>query len=198
LLCRPILHLTRNRGQLLFFGDVRQAKPIAILARPPPRQLEIDPLVELDRVDMPIEPRQHHAARLRERRRVAHRKVVDDVVFVEADNHQVRFERRPEFEQLREFLAGVVARHTEIPDLPVDVRPPRFQALFEQERVRMFVDRSVAECHRIAQHDDADGTWRLRELIFAVVAKPEAVDSGRHAGEPAVVTRRELLHANGM
>jgi len=140
LLCRPILHLTRNRGQLLFFGDVRQAKPVAVLARPPPRQLEIDPLVELDRVNMPIEPRQQHAARLRERRCIAHRKVVDDVVFVEADNHQVRFERRPEFEQLREFLAGVVARHAEIPNLPVDVRPPRFQALFEQERVRVLVD----------------------------------------------------------
>ena len=83
---------------------------------------------------MPIEPRQQHAARLRERRCVAHRKVVDDVVFVETDNHQVRLERGPEFEQMREFLAGVVARNTQIPYLPVDVRPPRFQALFEQER----------------------------------------------------------------
>jgi len=147
---------------------------------------------------VPIKPRQQHTARLLERRRIAHLEVVDDVVFVEPDNHEIRIEPRPEFEQLREFLAGVVARHSEIPDLPVDLRPPRFQALFEQERVRMFVDRTVAERHRIAQHHDADGVRRLRELILAIVAKPEVVDPDRYAGEPSVITGRELLHANRM
>src|SRR5829696_4945464 len=95
---------------------------------------------------------------------------------------------------MRELLTGVVAWHSGIPHLPVDVRPPFPQQMFEQLRIRIAC--AVAERHRVAENQNAKGAQRLRELIIAVVAKTKVVDPQRDSGEPARVIRREPLTAD--
>ena len=124
--------------------------------------------------------------------------VVENVIVVEPDDHQIRPIRRAEAQQRRQFLARVVARHAKIPHLPVNLGFPRLQSLLEQIGVRVLVDRTVAEGDRVAEHQNPERVRAFVERVIPRVPESEVVDVHRHAGEPSVIVGRQLFEPLGI
>src|SRR5262249_47556276 len=95
------------------------------------------PLVELDRGNVPVHPGENRTACTHECARRPHRIVLDEIVLEETDDDEVGRKAWTDLEELREFLTRVVAGDRGVPHLPVDIGTPRLQLSFEQIRVRV-------------------------------------------------------------
>jgi hypothetical protein len=172
------------------------AAAVLVGLREPPHQREIRPFVQLERIHMTAQERQGVCQRLRCHAGRADRAVVDQIVFEKSDDDEIGLEARPDFEEMGQLLARVVSGHRRIPDLPVDVRTPGFEALFEKERIRVLGRRAVPERDRVSQHEDAECIRTLGEIVLTRIAQLEAIDVDRDAREPSVVVRGEPLSAH--
>src|SRR5439155_13568831 len=107
--------------------------------------------VELERPAMTPQERRRRYQRAPDARWLGGRTIVEQIVFVEADDDEVRFERLADLEQLFELLPRVVAGNRRVPHLPVHVGVPRLQLLLEQIGIGVLINRSVSERHRVAE-----------------------------------------------